>query len=174
MKLILIFFTEDQDFINSNVVIKPESPQPVVSLNQKPLKLAFEATALNKNKFTTFESDFDGHKFNTVKPTKTSLSAAFGDPFGDIKNGNNGNFAFDDDFNDNFSEMKFDDTKPSNKNRNGAFGGFDEADNAKSLTVGAKGKGLAVKQQISKQDFSQDDNFGEVLAAVLERSKFEK
>lgn len=152
---------------------------------------------MSKNKFSNFDSDFDAFKFNTVKPTKTSVAAAFGDPFGDTKNNNfnsnNGNSyskstsngnnstnifhaAFDDDdFNDNFANMKLD----------GAHGFTDKTDNAtKSHTVGAKSKrGFVAKQKleadfakatISNQDFAQDDSFGEVLAQVLERSKYEK
>lgn len=154
--------------------------------------LTAPADKLNKNKFTSFDKTFDDFKFNTVKPTKTSVAAAFGDdPFGDTKNNNaaiisnnNGggmitpaknlfNATFDDDFTDAFANIKLD----------GAHGGlFDKNENPKAMTVGAKaGRGYIAKQKleadfstISKQDFSPDDNFGEVLAQVLERSKLEK
>ncbi|XP_063700668.1 epidermal growth factor receptor substrate 15-like 1 isoform X2 [Culicoides brevitarsis] len=152
------------------------------------------ANTLNSQSGSLFDffDDSFSEKVNTLNTKKNNFTDPFGDnKFGGNTNGNgnaknnNGTeaAAFFDEFNDNFGDFKITDTNFAATNT--------KSKNTKTIDNSVKKdfkSGYAkpiIKPRtsnnnnieatgISKQDFSQEDKFDEVLAAVLERSKIEQ
>lgn len=174
--MLYCIFSGPSGFFNTES--KFESKKKATDKNANTLN-AYPSTSF----FDTFDDSFS-EKSNTLNSKKHNFLT---DPFGDTKfsnlsNNNETSTGFDD-FNDNFENFHIPNAPKSTstfnkrlkqKENNNEFKTNKDFKSGYAKPVIKPRPDHNTSGDISKQDFLQDDNFDEVLAAVLERSKIEK